>query len=73
MEVPGKKQRSSQKRPAFVDVRFLRPHPSYAYFPGDFGIVRIKRVFEMVLDGYVKIKFRKSLSRGLRSILRLVN
>jgi hypothetical protein len=70
MEAPVKKQRSNQKRALFVDVRFLRPCPSSAYFPGDLGIVNIKNVFNMVMDGYVKVEFRKSLSRGLRSILK---
>lgn len=39
----------------YVEVIFLRHHPKYAYFPGDFGTINSEHAEDMVDLGYVEL------------------
>lgn len=57
------------KMTKFIDVKFLKVHPGYAYFTGNEGIIDVRKAFKMVWDGYVTIQFVKTLKRILRAII----
>jgi hypothetical protein len=54
----------------YIEVRFLKPHPKYAYFSGDSGTVDIKDLFKMVRGGFVKANIKKTLQRDSSTFLK---
>jgi hypothetical protein len=56
----------------FIEVKFKKPHPKYGYFPGDSGIISKKIVLSMLLDGYVRLEFKRIISRHFRSFCKFI-
>ena len=38
-----------------VNIKFLKPHPAYAYFTGDTGKINADKAAKLIKDGYIII------------------
>lgn len=38
----------------YIEVKFIKPCPGYAYFPGDFGKVRLNKLYFLLKGGFIK-------------------
>lgn len=54
--------------PKYVEVKFLKAHPRYAYSAGNEGLIDVRKAFKMYWNGYVTIRVIKTLKSILKAV-----
>jgi hypothetical protein len=52
----------------YIEVKFLKAHPKYAYSAGNSGVIDIRVAYKLVRRGFVRIQYRTILKRLLRAV-----